>query len=210
MALRRTLASLLPLPLLLLAACATTPLEQRAWIEVRSPNFSILTDLGRDEAIRLSEEIELFRAVLTKLTNARRFEPRVPTRIFAFARGRDFRAFAVANSGNSAQPQVRVRLYQGTTLVQTSTINSPSGAVPTAANEGTVTSSWNVLVPGALVQAGLRVMADVDPGNAVAEADETNNQFPLAGQPAQNRGLQRQPLRPAMFHSWKRPKLTSD
>jgi tetratricopeptide (TPR) repeat protein len=48
--------------------------------------------------VALSEDLELFRAVVGKLTSAKRFEPRVPTRIFAFARTEEYRPFAPASS----------------------------------------------------------------------------------------------------------------
>ena len=94
------------------------------------------------------------------------------------------RIFARANEANSAKPPVRVRFYSGTTLVQTFTIAAPVAGVPMAVNEGTLTGSWNMLVPGALVQPNLRVLADVDPSLATAESDESDNQFPLSGVPA--------------------------
>jgi hypothetical protein len=94
------------------------------------------------------------------------------------------RVFALANAANSAQPPVRVRLYSGLTLVQTYTITAPVAGVPTAVNEGTLAASWNVLVPGALMQPNLRVLADVDPSLGTAESDESDNQFPLSGVPA--------------------------
>jgi hypothetical protein len=93
------------------------------------------------------------------------------------------RVFTLANQANSVQPQVRVRLYSGASLVQTYTINAPAASVPTAVNEGSLTSSWNVLVPGALVQTNLKVLAEVDPTSATAESDETDNQFPVSGLP---------------------------
>jgi len=88
---RKHLAGLLTL---LLAACAAPTLEQRPWIAVRSANFEILTDLSREQAVALSEQLELFRAVVKKLTDAKRFEPRVPTRIFAFAEKREYDPFS--------------------------------------------------------------------------------------------------------------------
>ncbi len=99
--------------------------------------------------------------------------------------GRDayLRVFALANQANTAAPQVRVRLYSGAVLVQTYTIAAPSLSVPTAVNEGSLVSSWNVLVPAALVQPNLKVLADVDPANGVAESDESDNQFPSSGTP---------------------------
>jgi hypothetical protein len=100
--------------------------------------------------------------------------------------GRDayLRVFALANEANSVAPAVRVRLYSGAALVQTYTLSAAAAGVPLAANEGSLTASWNVLVPASLVQANLRVVADVDPANTVAEANETDNAFPASGTPA--------------------------
>jgi hypothetical protein len=86
-----------------------------------------------------------------------------------------------ASEPNTAAPGVRVRLYQGNALVETFTIDAPSGAVPTRRDEGTLASSWNILVPGSLIRPGLAVLADVDPGNGIAEANETDNSFPDTG-----------------------------
>jgi hypothetical protein len=93
------------------------------------------------------------------------------------------RVFVTANQSNLAAPQVRVRFYQGSTVVSTLTISPPSVSVPLSPDEGTLNSSWNVAVPKTLIQPGLSVLADVDPGNAVAESDETDNQFPSSGTP---------------------------
>lgn len=97
--------------------------------------------------------------------------------------GRDayLRAFVVSNQSNTLQPTVRVRLYNGTSLAQTYMIPAPSAGVPTSPSEGVLGSSWNVLVPGTLIQPGLRVIADVDPSNSIAEFDKANNQFPTSG-----------------------------
>ena len=82
---------------MLLAGCASTPLEKRSWLEVRSANFTIFTNLPQAKAVALSEELEIFRALVSKLstlTGAKRIEPRVPTRIFAFAGAHEFQNFA--------------------------------------------------------------------------------------------------------------------
>jgi len=115
-------------------------------------------------------------AYLTQATQ--RYDGSVP-----LVAGRDaiLRVFAVASQANSAQPQVRVRLYQGAALLQTYSIAAPGASVPAAPDESALNKSWNVLVPGALVQPGLKLLADVDPGNGVAEANEGNNQFPVSG-----------------------------
>ncbi len=78
---------------------------------------------------------------------------------------------------------MRVRLYAGSTLAQTYTLNAPAGSVPTSVDESSLTRAWNVLVPGTLIQPGLKLLADVDPAGAVAESNEGNNMFPASGTP---------------------------
>jgi hypothetical protein len=97
--------------------------------------------------------------------------------------GRDalLRVTALANSLNRVRAQVRVRLYQGNAEVRSVVIESPADTVPTGRLDGEITTTWNTSVEGPLVQPGLRVVADVDPANAVAEADETDNVFPANG-----------------------------
>ncbi len=100
--------------------------------------------------------------------------------------GRDalLRVFVRASSSNVAQPAVRVRFYNGTTLANTITIQAPTASVATTIDEATLTSTWNATLSGALLQPGLRMLIDVDPTNAVAEGNETDNALPANGQPA--------------------------
>ena len=99
--------------------------------------------------------------------------------------GRDafLRVFVVGNRAEAVTPSVRVRFYQDGTLVDTRTI-SPGRTVVTTVDEGTLASSWNLPVSGALVQPGLSVLADVDPGQEIPEGDESDNAFPVSGAPA--------------------------
>lgn len=95
------------------------------------------------------------------------------------------RVFVRADQPNAIAPAVRVRLYDGTnpTPVQTYTIPSPGTTTPTSINEGSLSSSWNQLIPGTLIQPNLRILADVDPAGVYAEANETDNSFPASGTP---------------------------
>ncbi len=99
--------------------------------------------------------------------------------------GRDafLRVFVKATDANSATPAVRVRFYQSGMLVDTRTIAAAAGQVPTTIAEGVLTSSWNVAVAGSLIQPELSILADVDPTNAIAESDESDNAFPVSGTP---------------------------
>jgi hypothetical protein len=100
--------------------------------------------------------------------------------------GRDglLRVFVKATAANTAAPTVRVRFYTGTTLTNTITITAPSSSVPTTVNEGTLSSSWNYLIPGAAMVTGLKILAEVDPTNTVTETSDADNSFPLSGSAA--------------------------
>jgi hypothetical protein len=98
-------------------------------------------------------------------------------------RGGFLRVFAKANQVNSATPAVRVRIYNGPTLVNTYSIPAPGASVPTAIAEGSLNASWNIALPASDIQAGHSILADIDPAGVVVEADEGNNQYPLSGTP---------------------------
>ncbi len=93
------------------------------------------------------------------------------------------RVFPVANQVNDAQPQVRVRLFQGVAEVGSWLIGPPASSVPQTFNESTLGGSWNVMVPGALIQPGLSLLAEVDPGNLIPETSTTDNSYPVNGTP---------------------------
>ena len=85
------------------------------------------------------------------------------------------RVFVLANQANTAAPQVRVRFIKGTTT-NTLTINAPGTSTPLSVDTESATSSWNAAVPAAWITPGTQVIADVDPANAIAEANKGNNQ----------------------------------
>ena len=99
--------------------------------------------------------------------------------------GRDgyLRVFVTANQFNGAAPAVRVQFYSSGVLVQTSTINAPGVTTPLSPDEGTLSSSWNLPVPKALIQPNLSILVDVDPTNAIAESNEGDNNFPASATP---------------------------
>ncbi len=93
------------------------------------------------------------------------------------------RVYAIANGANSATPNVRVRLFQNGSLISTMTSAGAGTSVPTTLNQASAAESWNFSIPGAQIQPGLSVLADVDPENTVAEASESDNNFPITSQP---------------------------
>lgn len=99
--------------------------------------------------------------------------------------GRDalLRVFVQANTANSARPDVRVRIYDGTTLLQTATITAPETSVRTAIAEGTLASTWNLLVAGANIRPTTRVLVDLDPTLAITDANRSDNTWPTTNTP---------------------------
>ncbi len=93
------------------------------------------------------------------------------------------RVFVRADQANTAAPAVRVRLYQGAnpTPVVTYTLPAPAASVSMTVDQGTLNSSWNQLIPAIQMTAGLRILADVDPGNGVPESNEGDNTYPSSG-----------------------------
>ena len=97
--------------------------------------------------------------------------------------GRDayVRVFARANQSTTSTAQVRVRFYIGATLVHTMTLSNAS--IPIVPDQASLATSWNGVVPRQFIQPGLKILADVDPSNAVAEASDTDNSFPASSTP---------------------------
>jgi hypothetical protein len=93
------------------------------------------------------------------------------------------RVFVVADQANTARPTVRVRLFRNGALAQTLDIPAPGTSVPLARDEATLSSSWNVEIPRTLFGPGLSLVAEVDPGNAIAEKNESDNSYPASGTP---------------------------
>ena len=99
------------------------------------------------------------------------------------------RVFVTASGPNTVRPAVRLRFFQGGALSQTFTIPAPAASTPTEVEEGVLASSWNVRVPASVFQTNASMLADVDPGNTIAETNEGDNSFPASGtaQPLQVR-----------------------
>ena len=93
------------------------------------------------------------------------------------------RVFVTASQANSATPPVRVRVYNGATLLRTVTVAAPEGSVRQADAPGVLTSTWNVPLTAAEVVAGLRVQAELDPDSTLGEAIRSDNVWPAGGAP---------------------------
>lgn len=93
------------------------------------------------------------------------------------------RVFVTASTTNTSRPDVRVRIYDGATQLQTITITAPEQSVRTASAEGVLTSTWNTLIPAVNVRPAMRVLVDVDPNASLTESDRGDNTWPRTGTP---------------------------
>lgn len=94
------------------------------------------------------------------------------------------RVFVRANAPNAAAPVVRVRVLNNGGTVATYSIASAQMSTPTTIDQGMMSASWNVVIPKALVQPGMQVIAEVDPANDIPEGNDGDNTFPTSGTPA--------------------------
>jgi hypothetical protein len=88
--------------------------------------------------------------------------------------GRDgyLRVFLTADAQVSGiRPVVRAYFYHGATLAGTLSASASTNSVPLAVDESQWTGSWNIAVPGSLLQPGTRLRLELDsvpPGNNIA------------------------------------------
>jgi hypothetical protein len=99
--------------------------------------------------------------------------------------GRDgfLRVFVTANNANRAVPAVRVEVFHAGAPVFSRLVPAPTFAVPTQTAEEVLTSTWNVMLDGALIQPGMSVRVEVDPDGEVKESDDSDNAFPRSRTP---------------------------
>ncbi len=90
--------------------------------------------------------------------------------------------YGVANQANSTLVKVRVHLYHNGALTDSLTLAGPS-AVPSSVDPGSLTASWNFIIPANKVVAGLSLDAIIDPDDQFGEASEINNRFTVSAQP---------------------------
>jgi tetratricopeptide (TPR) repeat protein len=87
--------------------CASTPLENREWLEVRTPHFEITSSLSRADTLALARDAELFQSAVEFAIGVELRPPAVPTRIFAFDDRSLTRPFAVRGEPGSFLPSLR-------------------------------------------------------------------------------------------------------
>jgi hypothetical protein len=97
--------------------------------------------------------------------------------------GRDafLRVFLLGDQPSYFRPRVRVTLYSRGAPTQTLDLAPASDSIPIAVDEGSLASSWNVTIPGSVVQPGLSFAIDADPDGRVPLAPGSGTRFPASG-----------------------------
>lgn len=97
--------------------------------------------------------------------------------------GRDalLRVYMTGDRPSFFAPRVRVKLYSGPALVET--LTTGVAEVHEQVAEQDLSASWNVRVPGRLVQPGLGVLVEADPDGLVPLAAGSRTTYPASGVP---------------------------
>ena len=108
------------------------------------------------------------------------------------------RVVVVSNETHAWAPSVRVRLYDGATLVRDTVLPPAPGGILPDPDPGRLDQTWNLRLEAAEVGPDLAVSVTVDPDDEIAEIDEADNEYPGGG-PA-SLGVRRlAPLRLVLF-----------
>ena len=121
-----------------LAGCALKTIDtvaEHRWAELRSPNFTMMTDAGAARGQQFLENLEDFRAYIASIHPASVHSNASPVRVIAFAEGKSFRAviknphisggFKQTYRGDYAIADLSLRLPDGRL-----TLNSSRAIVP--------------------------------------------------------------------------------
>lgn len=92
---RKLLLLALGAPLLALSGCVHGFPQRTPWIEVRTPNFVLLSPMRMAEAAELASDLESFRSVVEIVTGRKIPPSPVPVRVYAFDSERTYRPFSL-------------------------------------------------------------------------------------------------------------------
>lgn len=90
------------------------------------------------------------------------------------------RVFVTANQTNSIAATVRVRLFNGGTEVDSADVAGPN-AVAQTVDTSSLAASWNVLIPGGRIAAGLAYQIVLDPNDVIPDTNAGDNVWPRSG-----------------------------
>jgi hypothetical protein len=102
---------------------------------------------------------------------------------FGLVEGRPalLRVIVSSNEAHEWAPSVRVRLYEGATLLRDTVLPPTAGGLQTDPDPYRLDHTWNLRLEAADVVSDLAVSVTVDPDDEIAEIDEADNEYPGGG-----------------------------
>ena len=88
------------------------------------------------------------------------------------------RVYGLADQCNTATPNVSLTL---STAAGAKVLAAPEQSVRYHTEVGTLHSTWNYTTEASEIANGLTLVAEIDPGNAVQEANDSDNRYPASG-----------------------------
>ncbi len=93
-----------------MAGCASAPVHQKPWIEVRTAHFEILSNAGRKQTLALAERLEAFRAIVQFTTHLHVLDPVTPVRLYIFSSSEEYANFGPPDTKGVSLPGTRAYL----------------------------------------------------------------------------------------------------
>jgi Leucine-rich repeat (LRR) protein len=94
------------------------------------------------------------------------------------------RVFLTVQAGSASIPPVRATFYQDGAIVHRAEIPGTSNRIPTNVDEGSLSKSANVEIPGHVIQPGLEVVIEPDPDGTLDPALGVVRRIPATGRMA--------------------------
>ena len=94
------------------------------------------------------------------------------------------RVFVVSEKGaaaNASIPSARVTFYRGNSMVHAVELDGASARIPTVLDEGDLDLSLNSIIPGSVVQPGLKMVVEIDPEGTLDPALGIAERLPASG-----------------------------
>ncbi|MDR0787031.1 MAG: M66 family metalloprotease [Gemmatimonadota bacterium] len=129
--------------------------------------------------LSLNEHTTLIRVETAYLVQSiQRFDGSIP-----LVQGRDafLRVFVTADESNRFDLSVRVSFYEGDELLRKMVLVRSNPEVPRVASEDALDGSWNVMIPAELIQPGISMVAEFDPGVDILLRPGSQPRFPVSG-----------------------------
>lgn len=136
-------------------------------------------DLSARAVVRVNPERLQLRVVGAYLTQSvQRFDGSIP-----LVQGRDalLRVFLTGDQPSFFTPSVRAILHKDGAVLRSFEVRSEGASIPLEASEKVFASSWNVVIPGALLTPGVSLSVEADPEASVPRSAGSVLRLPAAG-----------------------------